>query len=63
MILFMSTKAVLQVPGGPAHNHLEPGDILIRINGEVSMSRGACKAAYDNFSWLIRHLGEYLYLL
>lgn len=23
------------VPGGPAHKHLEPGDILIRINGEV----------------------------
>ncbi|KAL8123930.1 hypothetical protein AgCh_011801 [Apium graveolens] len=23
------------VPGGPAYNHLEPGDILIRINGEV----------------------------
>lgn len=23
------------VPGGPAHNHLEPGDILIRMNGEV----------------------------
>lgn len=27
----------LQVPGGPAHKHLEPGDVLIRINGEVSM--------------------------
>ncbi|XP_009794004.1 protease Do-like 7 [Nicotiana sylvestris] len=23
------------VPGGPAHNHLEPGDVLIRMNGEV----------------------------
>ncbi|KAK4346745.1 hypothetical protein RND71_033084 [Anisodus tanguticus] len=23
------------VPGGPAHNHLEPGDVLIRIYGEV----------------------------
>lgn len=29
---------LMQVPGGPAHNHLEPGDILIRMNGEVSMS-------------------------
>lgn len=38
----MCTKAVLQVPGGPAHNHLEPGDILIRINGEVSMYMGVC---------------------
>ncbi|KAL3637761.1 Protease Do-like 7 [Castilleja foliolosa] len=23
------------VPGGPAHKHLEPGDVLIRLNGEV----------------------------
>ncbi|XP_030461148.1 protease Do-like 7 isoform X2 [Syzygium oleosum] len=23
------------VPGGPAHKHLEPGDVLIRVNGEV----------------------------
>jgi S1-C subfamily serine protease len=23
------------VPGGPANNHLEPGDILVRVNGEV----------------------------
>nr|XP_043614725.1 protease Do-like 7 isoform X2 [Erigeron canadensis] len=23
------------VPGGPAHKHLEPGDVLVRINGEV----------------------------
>ncbi|CAN4083135.1 unnamed protein product [Withania somnifera] len=23
------------VPGGPAHNHLEPGDVLVRMNGEV----------------------------
>ncbi|OMO89179.1 hypothetical protein COLO4_19895 [Corchorus olitorius] len=23
------------VPGGPAHNHLEPGDVLVRVNGEV----------------------------
>lgn len=27
---------LLQVPGGPAHNHLEPGDVLICLNGEVS---------------------------
>ncbi|CAA0841081.1 Protease Do-like 7 [Striga hermonthica] len=24
------------VPGGPAHKHLEPGDVLIRLNGEVT---------------------------
>ncbi|KAG8478053.1 hypothetical protein CXB51_027820 [Gossypium anomalum] len=23
------------VPGGPAHNHLEPGDVLVRVNREV----------------------------
>ncbi|KAK9115367.1 hypothetical protein Syun_022164 [Stephania yunnanensis] len=23
------------VPGGPAHKHLQPGDILVRVNGEV----------------------------
>lgn len=23
------------VPGGPAYSHLEPGDVLVRINGEV----------------------------
>ncbi|KAH8483211.1 hypothetical protein H0E87_027836, partial [Populus deltoides] len=23
------------VPGGPAYTHLEPGDILFRVNGEV----------------------------
>ncbi|XP_022771939.1 protease Do-like 7 [Durio zibethinus] len=23
------------VPGGPAHNHLEPGDVLVWVNGEV----------------------------
>lgn len=23
------------VPGGPAHKHLEPGDVLVRVNGDV----------------------------
>lgn len=23
------------VPGGPAHQHLEPGDVLVRVNGEI----------------------------
>ncbi|MCO5604085.1 hypothetical protein L7F22_058243 [Adiantum nelumboides] len=23
------------VPGGPAHKHLEPGDVLVRVNGEI----------------------------
>ena len=41
-MLFMFTfiisddNGVLQVPGGPAHKHLEPGDVLVRMNGEVS---------------------------
>ncbi|KAM7529831.1 hypothetical protein LguiB_033241 [Lonicera macranthoides] len=25
------------VPGGPAHNHLEPGDVLVRMNGEAKL--------------------------
>ena len=25
------------MPGGPAYEHLEPGDILVRVNGEVSL--------------------------
>lgn len=25
------------MPGGPAYEHLEPGDVLIRVNGEVSL--------------------------
>ena len=54
---------MLQVPGGPSHNHLEPGDILIRMNGEVSMSLGACKTADDNCSRLVRHPVEFLHLL
>ena len=28
---------LFQVPGGPAHKSLEPGDVLIRMNGEVSV--------------------------
>lgn len=42
LVLFMFTSmifddnCVLQVPGGPAHKHLEPGDVLVRMNGEVS---------------------------
>lgn len=27
---------IFQVPGGPAHLRLEPGDVLVRVNGEVS---------------------------
>jgi hypothetical protein len=26
----------MQVPEGPAHKNLEPGDVLVRINEEVS---------------------------
>ncbi|KAL0378006.1 UNVERIFIED_CONTAM: Protease Do-like 7 [Sesamum radiatum] len=26
------------VPGGPAHKHLEAGDVLVRLNGEVSVT-------------------------
>lgn len=25
------------MPGGPAHKHLEPGDVLVRVNGEVGV--------------------------
>ncbi|RWW10330.1 hypothetical protein GW17_00026131 [Ensete ventricosum] len=28
----------LDVPGGPAHKYLEPGDVLVRVNGDVSRS-------------------------
>jgi len=28
------------VPGGPAYKHLEPGDVLVRVNGEVSLLDG-----------------------
>lgn len=31
---------LLQVPGGPAQKHLEPGDVLIRLNGEVLIVNG-----------------------
>jgi hypothetical protein len=27
---------VFQVPGGPAHKHLQPGDILVRSNKKAS---------------------------
>lgn len=27
---------MFQVPGGPAYLQLEPGDVLVRVNGEVS---------------------------
>uniref|UniRef100_A0A251TWW5 Putative PDZ domain, Peptidase S1, PA clan, PDZ-like domain protein n=1 Tax=Helianthus annuus TaxID=4232 RepID=A0A251TWW5_HELAN len=26
----------IQVPGGPAYDHLEPGDVLVRMNGEFA---------------------------
>lgn len=26
------------MPGGPAHKYLEPGDVLVRVNGDVSRS-------------------------
>jgi hypothetical protein len=26
-----------QVPGGPGDKHLEPGDVLVRVNGQVSL--------------------------
>jgi len=28
------------VPGGPGYKHLEPGDVLVRVNGEVSLHQG-----------------------
>lgn len=34
--MISSNNGVLQVPGGPAHKQLEPGDVLVRMNGEVS---------------------------
>lgn len=27
---------MFQVPGGPAYTQLEPGDVLVHVNGEVS---------------------------
>ncbi|KAL4582445.1 hypothetical protein LXL04_006994 [Taraxacum kok-saghyz] len=29
-------KNMMQVPGGPAYKNLEPGDVLVRMNGEVT---------------------------
>jgi len=28
------------VPGGPGYKHLEPGDVVVRVNGEVSLFEG-----------------------
>lgn len=28
------------MPGGPGYKHLEPGDVLVRVNGEVSLFEG-----------------------
>lgn len=28
------------MPGGPGYKHLEPGDVLVRVNGEVSLYQG-----------------------
>lgn len=36
IICFFIVLKLLQVPGGPAHKHLEPGDVLVRVNWEVS---------------------------
>ncbi|XP_041998137.1 protease Do-like 7 isoform X2 [Salvia splendens] len=36
------------VPGGPAHKHLEPGDVLIRLNGEVSTQFLKMETLLDN---------------
>ena len=41
---------LFQVPGGPAHKHLEPGDVLVRVNGEVSNVL--------NYSWAIPDAGD-----
>lgn len=35
--LFIRDLGLFQVPGGPAYNHLEPGDVLVCINGKVSL--------------------------
>jgi len=32
------------VPGGPAYKHLEPGDVLVRVNGEVSLLDGKSRS-------------------
>ncbi|KAI4388932.1 hypothetical protein MLD38_001218 [Melastoma candidum] len=36
------------VPGGPAHNHLEPGDVLIRLNGEVTTQFLSLESVLDD---------------
>ena len=28
------------MPGGPGYKHLEPGDVVVRVNGEVSLFEG-----------------------
>lgn len=32
------------VPDGPADKHLKPGDVLIRMNGEVQLFSNDCNA-------------------
>ncbi|XP_074583603.1 protease Do-like 7 isoform X2 [Curcuma longa] len=36
------------VPGGPAHKHLEPGDVLVHVNGEVVTQFLTLETLLDN---------------
>ncbi|XWS30802.1 hypothetical protein CRYUN_Cryun23aG0021300 [Craigia yunnanensis] len=43
------------VPGGPAHNHLEPGDVLVRVNGEVQDLHSITPAHFLEVSGAVIH--------